>query len=115
MPATPSTNDPATARRIAWQRKLRRLRLGAEPIEDQLRRLRRATWAGTVVAGWIGLFILGLFTAFGRPLIGLAFGGGLSAPILAWMWASDLRTHRLARRYVEEEAARAGSSANPSA
>ena len=50
---------------------LGRLRLGVEPIEDQLARYRRATWALTAVPSILGVFFVTLFTVFGRPDIGM--------------------------------------------
>jgi hypothetical protein len=56
-----------------WRRKLGRLKLGVEPIEEQLARYRRVTWALTAVPCLLGLIFLTLFTVFGRPDIGLIF------------------------------------------
>ena len=53
-----------------WRRKLGRLRLGVEPLDEQLARYRRVTWALTAVPAIIAVMFLGLFTAFGRPDIG---------------------------------------------
>ena len=41
-----------------WRRKLGRLRLGVEPIEEQLARYRRVTWVLTAVPAVIGLMFL---------------------------------------------------------
>ena len=55
-----------------WRRRLGRLRLGVEPIEEQLERYRRVTWALTAVPAIIAVMFLGLFIAFGRFDIGYA-------------------------------------------
>jgi hypothetical protein len=58
-------------REAEWRRKLGRLRLGVEPIEEQLARYRRVTWALTLIPLGVGAIFLILFTVFGRPDIGL--------------------------------------------
>jgi hypothetical protein len=45
-------------RERAWARKLGRLRLGVEPLPDQLARYHRMTWALTLVSGTISLMFL---------------------------------------------------------
>ena len=55
-----------SVRERQWARSLGRLRLRVEPLEEQLTRLRRTTWALTVVPGIIALFVLTLFTVI-RP------------------------------------------------
>ena len=89
-------------RQRAWQRRLRRIRLGAEPVEEQVERLRRVTWGLTIVAAGIGLLFFALFAAFREPLIGLVFGGGLTGPIIALAWWSFVRTRRAAVAYLRE-------------
>jgi len=87
-----------------WARKLGRLHLGAEPIEEQLARYRRATWGLTVVPGVIALTFLTLFTVFGRPDIGLVVVGILFVPIIVFAWIDFLRLERKARAYLTERA-----------
>ena len=87
-----------------WARKLGRLHLGAEPIEDQLARYRRATWGLTVVPGLIALTFLTLFTVFGRPDIGLLVVGILFVPIVVFSWVDYLRLERRATAYLKERA-----------
>jgi hypothetical protein len=65
-----------------WRRKLGRLRLGVEPIEEQLSRYRRVTWVLTAVPAVIGLMFLILFTIFGRPDIGVIVDGIILLPIV---------------------------------
>src|SRR6516225_6052938 len=59
------------ARSKHWARKLGRVRLGVEPIEEQLARYRRVTWVLTAVPGFVAAFLFCLFAVFGRPDIGL--------------------------------------------
>ena len=45
------------ARERNWARRLGRLRLGVEPLEEQLTRYRRTTWALAVVPGIIAAHV----------------------------------------------------------
>lgn len=92
------------ARRRHWRQKLGRLRLGAEPLEEQLARYRRVTWMLTAVPLTIALMILGLFSAFRRPDVGLVVASILFLPvvILAWIDFGLLRS-RVARYTRERE------------
>ena len=65
-----------------WARRLGRLRLGVEPLEEQLTRYRRTTWVLAIVPGFIALMFLTLFTVFGRPDIGLIVILILFAPMI---------------------------------
>ena len=85
-----------------WRRKLGRLKLGVEPIEEQLTRYRRVTWALTAVPGVIGLMFLTLFTVFGRPDIGLIFDAIVLLPIVVGAWLDYAWLARKARRYLTE-------------
>jgi hypothetical protein len=85
-----------------WQRRLGRLRLGAEPLDEQLARIRRVTWTLTVLTLLIGLGIFGLFAAFREPRIGLIVASLLAAPIVVLAWREDLRLVRLVARYERE-------------
>jgi hypothetical protein len=89
-------------REIQWRRKLGRLRLGVEPIEEQLTRYRRVTWALTAVPSVVGLMFLTLFTVFGRPDIGLIFDAIVLLPIVIGAWLDYARLARAARRYLAE-------------
>ena len=53
-------------REAYWRRKLGRLRLGVEPIEEQLARYRRVTWALTAVPSVLAVMFLTLFWVFSR-------------------------------------------------
>jgi hypothetical protein len=90
------------ARQNQWRRKLGRLRLGVEPIEDQLTRYRRVTWALTVVPSVLGVMFLTLFTVFGRPDIGLIFDGIVLLPIVVVAWLDFALLASRARHYLEE-------------
>jgi hypothetical protein len=85
-----------------WRRKLGRLRLGVEPIEEQLARYRRVTWALTAVPLAIGLMFLTLFTIFGRPDIGLIFDAIILLPIVIGAWLDYALLAKRARRYLVE-------------
>jgi len=85
-----------------WRRKLGRLRLGVEPIEEQLARYRRVTWALTVVPFVVGLIFLSLFTVFGRPDIGLILITSLLLTIGLGAWLDYELLARRARCYLAE-------------
>jgi len=85
-----------------WRRKLGRLRLGVEPIEEQLARYRRVTWALTVVPFVVGLMFLSLFTVFGRPDIGLILITILLMSIGLGAWLDYEQLARRARCYLAE-------------
>jgi hypothetical protein len=109
METTPS--DPVDAsdldsrwqlREKAWRHKLGRLRLGVEPIEQQLARYRRVTWALSVVPSVLAVMFLTLFTVFGRPDIGLLLIAILLLPIVLVAWFDYARLARRAGRYLVE-------------
>ena len=85
-----------------WRRKLGRLRLGVEPIEEQLARYRGVTVVLTVVSSALGLMFLTLFSVFGRPDIGLIFDGIVLLPIIIVAWLDFALLASRARRYLEE-------------
>src|ERR1039457_4354291 len=91
-----------SARRTYWARKLGRLRLGVEPIEEQLARYRRVTWVLTAVPGFVSAFILVLFTVFQRPDIGLIVAALLFLPIAAGAWIGHALLVSRGRRYLVE-------------
>jgi len=92
-------------RQKLWRRKLGRLRLGVEPIEEQLTRYRRVTWGLTVVPSGLAVMFLTLFTVFGRPDVGLILVGILLLPIIVGAWLDYALLSRRARRYLVEAAA----------
>jgi hypothetical protein len=87
LPAPRPDSEPGWPERERhWRRKLGRLQLGAEPLDVQLAKYRRVTWALTVVPLSIGLMFVGLFTAFGRPDLGVLIASVLVIPIVALAW-----------------------------
>jgi hypothetical protein len=89
-------------RQNQWRRKLGRLRLGVEPIEEQVTRYRRVTWALTAVPTLLGLMFLTLFTVFGRPDIGLIFDAIVLLPIVIGAWLDYALLAKRAERYRVE-------------
>ena len=87
-----------------WARRLGRLRLGVEPLEEQLTRYRRTTWALAVVPGIIALMFLTLFTVFGRPDIGFAVILILFVPMILFAWVGYARLKRRAAAYLADRA-----------
>src|SRR3954454_3916286 len=101
QPRTEAESDAAWLdRERYWRRKLGRLRLGVEPLEEQLARYRRVTWMLTAVPLIIGLMFLGLFTAFRRPDVGLVVASILLLPIVVIAWIDDALLRRRAARYT---------------
>lgn len=88
-----------------WARKLGRLRLGVEPLEEQLSRYRRVTWTLTIVAGTIALMFLTLFSVFGRPDLGLVLAGLIFVPTGLGPWLGYRRLERRTAAYQTERAA----------
>jgi hypothetical protein len=85
-----------------WRRKLGRLRLGVEPLGEQLARYRGVTWAITAVAAIIAVMFLALFTAFGRSDIGALVVIILFGPIIAFSWVGFKKLERQANAYLGE-------------
>jgi hypothetical protein len=109
MEADVSTPDRAEdldaswrARDDVWRRKLGRLRLGVEPIEEQLARYRRVTWALTAVPAGLGVMFFTLFAIFGYPLVGLVLNAVLLLPIALGAWVDYGWMAYRARRYRAE-------------
>jgi hypothetical protein len=92
------------SRENEWRRKLGRLRLGVEPIEEQLARYRRVTWALSVLPLGLGTMFLILFSVFGRPDIGLIVITVLVLTIGLGAWVDHALLARRARRYLSERA-----------
>ena len=85
-----------------WRRKLGRLRLGVEPLEEQLARYRGVTWALTLVPAFLAMFFMTLFTVFGRPDIGFIVDAILLLPIVVGAWLDYALLARRAGRYLAE-------------
>jgi hypothetical protein len=109
----PVADEAWQARQRYWRHKLGRLRLGAEPLEDQLARYRRVTWMLTAVPLGIGLMFVALFTAFGRPDVGLVLASILLMPIVLIAWLDDGLLRSRARRYARERAEHERRQATP--
>jgi hypothetical protein len=92
------------AREMQWARKLGRLRLGVEPLEEQLARYRRTTWALVIVPAGIALIFFALFTAFNRPEIGLLVVLILFAPMVLFASADYAQLRRRAAAYLADRA-----------
>jgi hypothetical protein len=90
------------AREAVWRRRLGRLRLGVEPIEEQLARYRRVTWTLTAVPAILAVMFFTLFAVFGYPLIGLTFDAIVLLPIVLGAWADYALMASRARRYRAE-------------
>jgi hypothetical protein len=95
-------DDAWAARQRYWQRKLGRLRLGAEPLDVQVERYRRVTWMLTAVPLVIALIFIGLFTAFHRTLYGVVIAAILLLPIVAVAWIDFGLLRFRAARYTRE-------------
>jgi hypothetical protein len=106
--STPNTSDDLEAnwraREDYWRRKLGRLRLGVEPIGEQLARYRRVTWALTAVPAALAVFFFTLFAVFGYPLVGLVLDAVILLPIVLGAWADYALMAARARRYRVEAA-----------
>ena len=109
MDADVSTPDHAQdleaswrVREDLWRCKLGRLRLGVEPIEEQLARYRRVTWALTAVPAGLAVMFFTLFAIFGYPLVGLVLDAVLLLPIALGAWADYGWMALRARRYRAE-------------
>ncbi len=102
-------DDAWAARQRYWQRKLGRLRLGAEPLDVQVERYRRVTWMLTAVPLGIALMFVGLFAAFHRPLYGVVLAAILLLPVVVIAWIDfsilRLRAVRYARSSVSTRSA----------
>jgi hypothetical protein len=91
-----------SARRRDWARKLGRIRLGVEPIEEQLARYRRVTWMLTAVPAFLSAGLFTLFAVFARPDIGAIVAALLFLPIAAGAWLGYFLLQSKVRRYLVE-------------
>ncbi len=92
------------AREGEWAYKLGRLRLGVEPVEEQLARYRRTTWVLVIIPAIIALMFLTLFTVFGRPDIGLVVILILFLPMILLAWMDYTRLKWRAAAYLADRA-----------
>ena len=116
MNPDPSPSDPRWELRLQyWRRRLGRVRLGVEPVEEQVAKYRRATWMLSAVVLGLALIFLALFTAFGRPDVGAVLVLVLLVPVGGFAWIDDALLRRRVAAYLrdlrEHERASATSSA----
>lgn len=102
MPSLDASAADANARRQQWQRRLPRLRLDAEPIDQQLLKLRNSTRVLSVVVLGIGVLFFVLFSLFGSPVVGLIVGGVLFGSVVTPAWRSFYQTRDGAAAYLRE-------------
>lgn len=95
------------ARMIFWQRKLGRVRLGVEPVEEQVNRYQRVTWVLTALSACVALMIVALFSAFRRPDVGIIVAIIMFVPVVTTAWIDHgllrLRVARFARERTAHE------------
>lgn len=102
-PVAETRPDPEWDARLRyWGGRLGRLRLGAEPIEEQLARYRRVTWMLTALPLGLALVFIGLFSAFDRPDVGVVMSVVLLAPVIGFAWFDDAMLRRRAAAYLRE-------------
>jgi hypothetical protein len=95
--------DPEWDERLRyWRRKLGRIRLGVEPVEDQLARYYRVTLMLTALPAGLALIFVALFAAFGRPDVGLVLVLILLAPVVAMAWIDYALLRSRALGYLRE-------------
>ena len=87
---------------LYWQRRLGRVRLGVEPVEAQIERIRQMTWVILAVVTFLEVFFLSLFTAFKRPDIGLILISVSLVPIELVAWFDYVRLRNRVREYQAE-------------
>ena len=102
-PKDPLASWPERERR--WRKKLGRIRLGVEPIPEQVEKYRKMTWVLTGVAGGIAAMFFALFTAFRSPWLGLAVATILFGPVIGGAWIGFKTTERRAAAYLREREA----------
>lgn len=104
-------------RQRLWVRELGRVRLGIEPIPQQLKRYQGVAWVITIIAALMGLFIAALFTAFKSPGTGLIVSGILFVPVIvsAWLgyWKMESRAIAYLREKAEVDRVLSGKKAGP--
>jgi hypothetical protein len=117
MTDSPTTNPPlgplGNDRLTYWRRRLGRIRLGAEPVEEQLARYLRVNWMLTAVLGIVATMFVALFTAFRRPDIGLVLAGVLFLPVAALAWLDHALLRWRVGRYLREVRAHSPRSNGP--
>src|SRR2546430_616305 len=98
----PSPDAAWVDRERYWRRKLGRIRLGAEPVDEQLAKYRRVTWMLTAVPLGLALVFVALFSAFRRPDVGAVVALVLFAPVVVVAWIDFGLLSRRVMRYSRE-------------
>src|SRR3954454_5181164 len=98
----PDFDSDWAERQRTWKRRLGRIRLGGEPLDQQLARSRRVTWGLTVVAALISAQFIALFAAFRAPVTGAIVAGVLFLPVVIFAWLGDWSRHRRVAAYLRE-------------
>jgi hypothetical protein len=106
-------DDPWLERQHYWKRKLGRIRLGAEPVEEQVARYRRVTWMLTAVPVGLALMFVGLFTAFRRPDVGGILALVLFLPVVVVAWVDFTLLRRRVAAYLREREAHTRGASHP--
>jgi hypothetical protein len=89
-------------REIYWQSKLRRLRIGAEPLSVQVTLYRKTTVVLTIVCAGMAMVFLAIFASFRRPDIGLIIDLCMFLPMLSIAWLDQLILERRVTTYELE-------------
>jgi hypothetical protein len=104
MPRTDPTQDQdPDARAAYWRRRLGRIKLGVEPIPEQVERHRKVAVVFSAIATGIALMFVALFSAFRQPLVGVALGLILMGPLILICWLDFLRLRSRATAYLREQ------------
>ncbi len=98
----PNLDGDWRVRQRYWARKLGRIRLGAEPVEEQLAKYRRVTLMLTAVPFGVALMFFALFSAFGRPDVGLILSAVLLLPIVTIAWLDFSLLYHRVHAYMHE-------------
>jgi hypothetical protein len=107
MESTAPESDPYfdagwAEREGSWRRRLGRIRLGAEPLDQQLARHRRVARGLTIVAAIVAAQFVALFAAFHAPATGAIVAGVLFLPVVGLAWLEDWSLHRRVAAYLHE-------------
>ena len=89
-------------REAYWRGKLGAIRIGAEPVEAQMRRRFLAMIVITGLTAMIGLMLLSIFVAFGRTDVGLRVAGVVILPATFWFWLDYLTLRGRVNAYRRE-------------
>ena len=89
-------------RELWWRKKLGRIRLGVEPIAEQIERYRRATVLLSLVTSGIGAMLFALFLAFSKPIHGLVVAGMIVGPIVSAAWLDFWKLQARANEFIRE-------------